>query len=78
MDESTSSLDGETENKLTNAIASLKGETTMILIAHRLSTVKNADKIFYMEGGRILASGSFNEVRQSVPDFDKQSKLMGL
>jgi len=78
MDESTSSLDGETENKLTNAIASLKGETTMILIAHRLSTVKNADKIFYMENGRILASGSFNEVRQSVPDFDKQSKLMGL
>ena len=78
MDESTSSLDGETENKLTNAIASLKGETTMILIAHRLSTVKNADKVFYMEGGRILASGSFNEVRQSVPDFDKQSKLMGL
>ncbi|NBO36831.1 ATP-binding cassette domain-containing protein, partial [bacterium] len=78
MDESTSSLDGETENKLTNAIASLKGETTMILIAHRLSTVKNADKIFYMEDGRILASGSFNEVRQSIPDFDKQSKLMGL
>ena len=78
MDESTSSLDGETENNLTNAIASLKGETTMILIAHRLSTVKNADKIFYMDDGRISASGSFNEVRQSVPDFDKQSKLMGL
>ena len=78
MDESTSSLDGETESKLTNAIVSLKGETTMILIAHRLSTVKNADKIFYMDDGKILASGSFNEVRQAVPDFDKQSKLMGL
>ena len=78
MDESTSSLDGETESNLTNAIISLRGQTTLILIAHRLSTVRNADKIIYIEGGKILASGSFNEVREKVPDFDKQSKLMGL
>jgi ABC-type multidrug transport system fused ATPase/permease subunit len=78
MDESTSSLDGETENNLTNAIISLKGKTTLILIAHRLSTVRNADKIIYMEDGQIIASGSFNEVRERVPDFDNQSKLMGL
>lgn len=78
MDESTSSLDGETESNLTNAITSLRGETTMILIAHRLSTVRNADRIFYMNGGKIIASGSFDEVRLMVPDFDKQSKLMGL
>ena len=78
MDESTSSLDGETENNLTSAIISLKGSTTLIFIAHRLSTVKSADKIFYMEGGKIIASGSFNEVRENVPDFDKQSKLMGI
>ena len=78
MDESTSSLDGETENNLTNAIISLKGKTTLILIAHRLSTVRNADKIIYMKDGQIIASGSFNEVRERVPDFDKQSKLMGL
>jgi ABC-type multidrug transport system fused ATPase/permease subunit len=38
----------------------------------------NADKIIYMEHGEIIASGSFNEVRKSVPDFDKQSKLMGI
>ena len=78
MDESTSSLDGETENNLTNAIISLKGKTTLILIAHRLSTVRNADKIIYMEDGNIIASGSFNEVRETVPGFDKQSRLMGL
>lgn len=78
MDESTSSLDGETESNLTNAIISLRGQTTLILIAHRLSTVRNADKIIYIEGGKILASGSFNEVREKIPDFDKQSKLMGL
>ena len=78
MDESTSSLDGETESDLTNAIISLKGQTTMILIAHRLSTVRNADKVIYLEEGKILASGTFNDVRQKIPDFDKQSKLMGL
>lgn len=78
MDESTSSLDGETESDLTNAIISLKGQTTMILIAHRLSTVRNADKVVYLEEGKILASGTFNDVRQKIPDFDKQSKLMGL
>lgn len=78
MDESTSSLDGETENNLTNSIISLRGQTTLILIAHRLSTVMNADKIIYMENGEIIASGSFNEIRKSVPDFEKQSKLMGL
>jgi ABC-type multidrug transport system fused ATPase/permease subunit len=78
MDESTSSLDGETESNLTNAIIALRGQTTLILIAHRLSTVRNADKIIYIEDGKIIASGSFNEVREKVPDFDKQSKLMGL
>jgi ABC-type multidrug transport system fused ATPase/permease subunit len=78
MDESTSSLDGQTESNLTNAIISLKRQTTMILIAHRLSTVRNADKVFYMEDGKIIASGTFNDVREKVPDFDKQSKLMGL
>ena len=78
MDESTSSLDGVTENNLTNSIISLRGQTTLILIAHRLSTVMSADKIIYMEHGEIIASGSFNEVRKSVPDFEKQSKLMGL
>jgi ABC-type multidrug transport system fused ATPase/permease subunit len=78
MDESTSSLDGETESDLTNAIISLKRQTTMILIAHRLSTVRNADKVIYLEEGKILACGTFNDVRQKIPDFDKQSKLMGL
>ena len=78
MDESTSALDGETENNLTNSIIALRGQTTLILIAHRLSTVMNADKIIYMEHGEIIAAGSFNEVRRSVPDFEKQSKLMGL
>jgi ABC-type multidrug transport system fused ATPase/permease subunit len=78
LDEATSSLDGETESNVSDALRSLKGEVTVILIAHRLSTVLNADKVVYIDSGRVLASGSFHEVRNQVPDFDRQAKLMGL
>ena len=48
------------------------------MIAHRLSTVRNADIVVYMDKGRVLAVGTFTEVREGVPDFDRQAKLMGL
>ena len=51
---------------------------TVVLIAHRLSTVREADVVLYMENGQILARGTFEEVRKLIPDFDKQAKLMGL
>jgi ABC-type multidrug transport system fused ATPase/permease subunit len=78
LDEATSALDGETEANISTAIAELKGEVTVILIAHRLSTVRDADKVVYLEGGRIVSEGSFDEVRNSVPNFDRQASLMGL
>jgi ATP-binding cassette subfamily C protein len=78
MDEATSSLDGSTEQAITETLANLKGQLSIILIAHRLSTVVRADKLFYLENGTILASGSFEEIKRSVPDFEKQAKLMGL
>ena len=78
FDEATSSLDGQTEEDISEAIFKLRGEVTVILIAHRLSTVKNADKIVYMENGKILAIGKFDEVRRSVPNFDTQASLMGI
>ena len=78
LDEATSSLDGETESNVSDALRNLKGEVTVILIAHRLSTVLNADMVVYIDGGRVLAKGSFQEVRTQVPDFDRQAKLMGL
>jgi ABC-type multidrug transport system fused ATPase/permease subunit len=78
MDEATSALDGQTESEISEAIKSLKGKVTLILIAHRLSTVITADQIIYLEDGRIRAQGTFQEVRTAVPDFDKQAKLMGL
>ena len=48
------------------------------MIAHRLSTVRNADLVVYMDSGKVIATGTFAEVRDSVPDFDRQAKLMGL
>lgn len=78
LDEATSALDGQTESEISDAIQGLKGRVTLILIAHRLSTVMSADQIIYLEAGRIRAHGTFGEVRSAVPDFDKQAKLMGL
>lgn len=78
MDEATSSLDGKTESELGEAISLLKGQVTVILIAHRLSTIRNVDKVIYLDKGKIVAQGTFDELRESVPDFDQQAKLMGL
>jgi ABC-type multidrug transport system fused ATPase/permease subunit len=78
LDEATSALDGTVESEITSAISLLKGETTLVTVAHRLSTVREADKIIYLENGKILAVGSFDQVRSQVPQFDSQAKLMGL
>lgn len=78
LDEATSSLDGETEASISEAIHAMRGSTTVIMIAHRLSTVRNADIVVYMARGRVMATGTFEEVRKAVPDFDYQAELMGL
>ncbi len=78
LDEATSSLDGETEARIAQQISRLRGQTTLIVIAHRLSTVRNADKVIYMTHGKIQAIGTFDQVRSAVPDFDRQAALMGL
>lgn len=78
LDEATSSLDGETEASISAAIHKLRGSTTVVLIAHRLSTVRNADIVVYLADGNIKAMGTFDEVRNAVPDFDHQARLMGL
>jgi ABC-type multidrug transport system fused ATPase/permease subunit len=48
------------------------------MIAHRLSTVRNADIVVYLSEGKVMATGTFDEVRKAVLDFDRQAKLMGL
>jgi ABC-type multidrug transport system fused ATPase/permease subunit len=78
LDEATSALDGTTEANLTDAIHRLRGDVTVIMIAHRLSTVKSSDLIYYLSKGKLIAQGSFSDLRNSVPDFDRQAKLMGL
>ena len=78
LDEATSSLDGETEASITDAIHALRGSTTVVVIAHRLSTVRDANIVVYLSGGKIMAKGTFDEVRKVLPDFDRQAKLMGL
>lgn len=78
LDEATSALDGVTESEITNSLDRLSGKVTVVMIAHRLSTVRRADHVIYMDSGEIIAAGNFDAVRAAVPDFDKQAQLMGL
>jgi ABC-type multidrug transport system fused ATPase/permease subunit len=78
LDEATSSLDGATEANLSEAIQNMRGEVTILMIAHRLSTVRNSDLVIYLAEGKLIASGTFDQVRAAVPDFDHQASLMGL
>jgi ABC-type multidrug transport system fused ATPase/permease subunit len=78
LDEATSALDGQTESALTDSLQLLHTQVTIVVVAHRLSTIKSSDVVVYMDSGEIVAQGSFEEVRSQVPDFDNQAKLMGL
>lgn len=78
LDEATSSLDAQTEEDISNAIFNLRGEITVVVIAHRLSTIRRADRIYYLENGVIESSGTFEEIRKSNPNFERQASLMGL
>ena len=78
LDEATSSLDAITEDGVAEALKKLSGQTTLVIIAHRLSSVRAADKVAYIENGKLICIGSFDTVRSEVPDFEKQASLMGL
>jgi ABC-type multidrug transport system fused ATPase/permease subunit len=78
LDEATSALDGQMESDITNTLYSLRGDRTVVVIAHRLSSVRDADLVMYLDEGKLLAQGTFEQVRRAVPNFDMQAKLMGL
>jgi ABC-type multidrug transport system fused ATPase/permease subunit len=78
LDEATSALDNATEAELAATINELHGKLTMIVIAHRLSTVKNADRVFLLEHGRLTASGTFEELVATSPAFAKLAELARL
>ncbi len=78
MDEATSALDSETENLINQAIAGLSGDKTVIVIAHRLSTVRNCDRIVLLESGRVVDTGTFDELANRNVDFSRMIELSSL
>lgn len=78
LDEATSALDGESEKEINDSLQELIGQITILVISHRLSSVVKADQVLYLENGRIVASGTFNEVRKLSVNFNNQAILMGL
>jgi len=78
LDESTSALDASTESQIVETILGLAGDITVIIIAHRLSSIKNLRMIYYIGNGKVLGNGNFENLKQSVPEFARQASLMGL
>ena len=78
LDEATSALDSKTESLVMAAINRLKGEVTIVSVAHRLSTIRQSDVICFMQDGTIAARGTFDELVEQVPNFAEQAQLSGL
>jgi len=78
LDEATSSLDAQIEENISSTISKLRDDSLVVVVAHRLATVRKADVVVYMQDGQILAKGTFEQVRELIPDFDTQAQLMGL
>ncbi len=71
LDEATSAMDNLTEKLIMNAINNLRKNTTIILIAHRLTTIKNCDKIFLLDKGKLINQGSYNQLIEKDDLFKK-------
>jgi ABC-type multidrug transport system fused ATPase/permease subunit len=78
MDEATSALDAESENEINKALDEMRGQVTVVLIAHRLNTVQRSDVVFLVEEGRISASGTFPELLKSNLTVQNLARLMSI
>jgi len=78
MDEATSSLDTSTEAAVGTAIRELHGEVTVVVVAHRLATIRHSDQVCFLRQGQLVARGTFEEVVAAEPDFAAQASLAGL
>jgi len=78
LDEATSALDAESESVVGDSLRALGGTVTLVVIAHRLSTVQHADTVHVMEEGRIIASGPFAYLLETVPLVARYAELMSL
>jgi ABC-type multidrug transport system fused ATPase/permease subunit len=76
LDEATSALDAGAEALITKSLTNLGRDVTVIIIAHRLSTVQHSDVVFLLEDGRVTASGKFAHLRKTVPMVAEYVRLM--
>jgi ABC-type multidrug transport system fused ATPase/permease subunit len=76
MDEATSALDAESEAEIQNALDSMRGKVTVVLIAHRLNTIQHADKVILLEDGLVTDSGTFKELVARNPSVERAVDLM--
>ena len=77
LDEATSSLDGITEDAILEAIHTLSHKKTIIMIAHRFTTIMDCDRIFFMDEGRVVSQVSYHELLESSQQFREMAKLKG-
>lgn len=75
LDEATSALDNVTERQFMDTVEALAGELTIIMVAHRLSTVRSADHLVFLQDGRAVAEGTFEEVAATNADFARLVEL---
>ena len=78
LDEATSSLDSKSEKLIQESIENLAGERTIICIAHRLATIRKAKLIYYLDSGRIIEKGSFEELIKMKGKFFQAAELQGI
>lgn len=78
LDEATSALDNQTERSITETIEGLHGSITVVVVAHRLSTVRHCDRLVFMENGRVASTGTFDEVRRANATFARLVDLGSL
>ncbi|KGA11116.1 MAG: hypothetical protein GM48_0075 [actinobacterium acIB-AMD-7] len=76
LDESTSALDNDSEKMIINSIKGMHGVVTVVVIAHRISTIRDSDLIAYLVNGEIISQGNFQHIRNTIPNFDNTSKLI--
>jgi ABC-type multidrug transport system fused ATPase/permease subunit len=69
LDEATSALDNETEHRIAATMRALRDDVTMVVVAHRLSTVRTADQVIYMSEGRVEATGTFESLQETNSNF---------
>jgi ABC-type multidrug transport system fused ATPase/permease subunit len=78
LDEATSALDPVTEAEVAEALQRLRGRKTLVIIAHRLSTVQKCDCLFLLKAGTLVDSGSFAELSRRNPDFAEMVAKMSV